>query len=163
MTALVDYLANRLVMEFDLIRKGPNVVINGATASLSTAVWQAALIASLTKGVHSCTFTWQTGTHIMFGITGANINHAANGAYTQAQSMMLHNVPGHLYVAGKVLKTLVTYTHGEVTVELDCDNRTVTWVVGTNRFTEPLPASLQAPFSFCADLYSSAATITALK
>lgn len=42
MPALIDYLTGRLVIEFDALRKGPNVYVKGSSATNVTKLWQAA-------------------------------------------------------------------------------------------------------------------------
>jgi hypothetical protein len=150
-------------VEFDPARKGPNVIINGATASCTTS-WQSALTIAFSKGVHSLSMNWN-GSYIMVGVTGASFNHMnTSGAYTQLHCMMLYNFNGSLHVAGEQIKTLSSFNSSSIlTVELDCDRRIVTWIMGANRFTEPLHSNLQAPFSFCVDLNNSSATLVAQK
>jgi hypothetical protein len=164
LTALVQHLerSETKKIEFDPIRKGPNVNINGATARCTTS-WQSAFTMPLTKGIHSCSMNAH-GSHIMVGIAGVSINHAnKHGAHSQLYSMMLQN-NGCLYVAGGNTKMLSSFYSGSIiTVELDCERRAVTWIVDANRFTEPLHSNVQAPFSFCVDLNCSSATLVARK
>jgi hypothetical protein len=170
LTALLDYLQDpdpasttTLELAFDLMRKGKYITVNGATArSNSTDVWQPAFTAStFTRGVHSCTFSG-TPNNIIAGISDANVKYN-HSAYTQLRTMMLNVSPGQLFIDGVETKPFMFDTQARsVTIELDCDRRTVTWIRGTDRFQAPIPTSFKVPFSFCVDLWNSAATITAL-
>jgi hypothetical protein len=100
-----------------------------------------------TNGVHSCTFNWHEGLHIMVGVNGDKFNYAGTGAYTQDQAMVLHNI-GQIYCLEGLPKFFPSFSLGPITVELDCNKRTVSWIYGEHKFTEPLSPNLQAPFSF---------------
>jgi hypothetical protein len=69
------HLTGRLVIEFDALRKGPNVYVKGSSATNVTKLWQTVLAGSMTRGVHSCTFNWLEGLHIMVGVTGDKFNY----------------------------------------------------------------------------------------
>jgi hypothetical protein len=166
--ALLDHLQDptstpTLELAFDLIRKGKYITVNGATArSNSTDVWQPAFTANtFSRGVHSCTFSG-TPNNIIAGISGANVKYN-HSAYTELRTMMLNVSPGQLFIDGVETKPFMFDAQARsVTIELDCDERTVTWIRGTDRFQAPIPTSFKAPFSFCVDLWNSAATIIAL-
>jgi hypothetical protein len=172
--ALLDYLSPSLIkLEFDPVRKGENVtIINGTTVTNNGKEdWQPAFTAStFSRGIHSCTFSeisssFNNGNrnNVMVGISGVNIDHTS-AAYSQVRAMMFRVYTGEIYVGGEEYKSY-TYDTQEpsVTIELDCDRRTVTWIRGTDRFQAPIPTSFKAPFSFCVDLWNTdTATITAL-
>ncbi len=71
-------------------------------------------------------------------------------------------IPQDSFTAEKSKKNY--FSHSLVTVDLDCDKKTVTWICSTDiKYTERIPASIKAPFSFCVYLTNNSATITALK
>lgn len=169
LTSLVKHLERleTLKVAFDPVRKGPNVTIVGATASYKpngSLDYQSAFSRTFANGIHSCSIAW-TGDNVLIGVTGGLIDPTCRtGAYTQACAIMFSASSGTIYVNSRAFKTLFPFSSGStIIMELDCEQRHITWVIGTNRYTEPLNDNMQAPFAFCVDLHSTTATLTSLK